>query len=320
MNKPYLIIFVFIIFISNCSKVEKSSYAKVGIRLNKSLSETNNQNLLKISGLDVDNEGNIYVFDSGDLKIKKFNRDGELVLKNGGKGNGPGEFQEGVTFLRIANDKVFTFSTTKNSIKQFSTDLSHEQTIDFEKHISDVIDFEDYIIVDFFDHRYNTTLSILDNDLVLQDTLDYSQNILDAPLYNMSIISPLDSTSIIASSIFRNELQKISMEKGVVWKSKIPNTPDRSETRSGSPAPAKIVIRSITTIDNKYLLVLEGEYSKAEGEDVSVFDVVSGEYLYTFKLPQKSTKIWYKNGFLYSIKGDLTDILLWNLSLNDVIH
>lgn len=50
------------------------------------------------SDIDFDNDGNIYVLDSGNHRIQKFTRDGEYLATIGNAGEGPGEFQYPFSF------------------------------------------------------------------------------------------------------------------------------------------------------------------------------------------------------------------------------
>ena len=45
-------------------------------------------------GLDIDAEGNVYVADTGNARVQKFDRDGKLLVAWGGKGNADGLFQQ----------------------------------------------------------------------------------------------------------------------------------------------------------------------------------------------------------------------------------
>ena len=67
--------------------------------------------LNSVCGVAVDKYDNIYVSDSGNSCVFKFNKNGELLERVGKKGSGPGEFYypQGVT---VAGDRVFVIVTT----------------------------------------------------------------------------------------------------------------------------------------------------------------------------------------------------------------
>ena len=52
------------------------------------------------SDIEIDNEGNIYILDSGNFCVKKFDKNGNFLRRYGKKGKGPGEFTEG-NYLEI---------------------------------------------------------------------------------------------------------------------------------------------------------------------------------------------------------------------------
>jgi len=60
-----------------------------------SIGNENDENQVFYQGLDVaiDNDGNIFVLDSGNFRIQKFDRNGRYLMTVGRKGQGPGEFQ-----------------------------------------------------------------------------------------------------------------------------------------------------------------------------------------------------------------------------------
>jgi hypothetical protein len=51
-----------------------------------------------VGGVDVDDEGRFYVFERQDLQIRVYSRDGVLLNRVGGRGDGPGEFRNPATF------------------------------------------------------------------------------------------------------------------------------------------------------------------------------------------------------------------------------
>jgi hypothetical protein len=55
--------------------------------------EDDNYIFYRIRDIQVDNEGNIYVLESGNVRVQKFDRNGNYVCTIGRKGQGPGELQ-----------------------------------------------------------------------------------------------------------------------------------------------------------------------------------------------------------------------------------
>ena len=62
----------------------------------------------KISDVCRDSDGNIYIINSGDCRIQKFNADGEYMATIGRKGEGPGEFKNSPVNLTFApNEELY---------------------------------------------------------------------------------------------------------------------------------------------------------------------------------------------------------------------
>ena len=62
----------------------------------------------KISDVCRDSDGNIYIINSGDCRIQKFNADGEYMATIGRKGEGPGEFKSSPVNLTFApNEELY---------------------------------------------------------------------------------------------------------------------------------------------------------------------------------------------------------------------
>lgn len=72
--------------------------------------------------LAVDEQGNIYVMDWGDVDIKVFAPDGRLVRKFGKQGQGPGEFDIPAYFTLAADGRLFLLSGRQHQIVILSRD------------------------------------------------------------------------------------------------------------------------------------------------------------------------------------------------------
>jgi hypothetical protein len=73
----------------------------------------------RVAGVDVDGDGQIYVFEAADMQIRVYGPDGRLLRRIGRRGEGPGEFQRvarfGVVAIRSGP------STTRASASRSST-------------------------------------------------------------------------------------------------------------------------------------------------------------------------------------------------------
>ena len=87
----------------------------------RSISKTQH-GLISVRGVAVDKDDNIYVSDSGNDCVYKFNKNGELLERVGKKGSGPGEFNypQGVA---VAGDHVFVCDCYNHRIQVLTREL-----------------------------------------------------------------------------------------------------------------------------------------------------------------------------------------------------
>ena len=75
----------------------------------------------QISALAVDNKGNVYVTEREVGEIRKFDSNGQFVIKFGRKGQGPGEFEFIMYMNTKANGDLLVYDYMRMSISQFSS-------------------------------------------------------------------------------------------------------------------------------------------------------------------------------------------------------
>ena len=78
-----------------------------------------------------DSAGNIYVLDSGNIRIQKLNSDGKFIKTIGRKGQGPGEFQAPESMDIDKQDNLFVFDFLRRRIEVFSSEGKPLNTIKF---------------------------------------------------------------------------------------------------------------------------------------------------------------------------------------------
>ena len=106
-------------------------YGELVLELEEDLSigsvEDENTMFYQIGSIDVDSQNNIYVMDSGNHRIQKFDKDGNYLQTIGRKGQGPGEFMRPINILLDAQGNIYVlelrklnlFDTKGNFIKSF---------------------------------------------------------------------------------------------------------------------------------------------------------------------------------------------------------
>jgi hypothetical protein len=78
----------------------------------------------RIGAVDIDRDGNTYVYDVQTYNVRVFARDGKLVRAIGGRGSGPGEFSTrfGIQGFGIAGDSIWTFESGNLRVNVFRRD------------------------------------------------------------------------------------------------------------------------------------------------------------------------------------------------------
>jgi len=97
--------------------------------------EDNNYLFYRPYGLGMDSQGNIYVMDTGNYRIQKFNSSGEYLQTIGKKGQGPGEFDRMQSFYIDGEDSIYVSSGKK--IQKFNDKGEFEKSIPLASQIYD---------------------------------------------------------------------------------------------------------------------------------------------------------------------------------------
>jgi len=107
------------------------------------------KSFFKINDLKTDKDGDIYVLDSGNYRIQKFNNRGDYIATIGHRGQGPGEFEKPISlFIDERNNlyvldggllRITKFDAKGNYISSFR--VSSQNPFDF------VVDFNNYFVV-----------------------------------------------------------------------------------------------------------------------------------------------------------------------------
>ena len=80
---------------------------------------------IRPAGLAVDQEGNIFVADSGNHRVQKFDRDGLFLAQVGGLGSGNGQFNEPWGVALDAQGNLYVADTWNHRIQKFNKDLQY---------------------------------------------------------------------------------------------------------------------------------------------------------------------------------------------------
>ena len=81
------------------------------------------------ASLAVDDDGNIYVLDSGNFRIQKYDSSGHYLLSIGRQGQGPGEFQYPSNLSLDAQGNILIFDSMTRAIKVFAQDGTYKESL-----------------------------------------------------------------------------------------------------------------------------------------------------------------------------------------------
>ncbi|KPK21634.1 MAG: hypothetical protein AMJ76_02170, partial [Dehalococcoidia bacterium SM23_28_1] len=79
---------------------------------------------IKPAGLTIDSDGNLYVADSGNHRVQKFDREGTFLAELGSLGEGEGEFNEPWGVAVDSEGNLYVADTWNNRIQKFDRDLN----------------------------------------------------------------------------------------------------------------------------------------------------------------------------------------------------
>ena len=138
-------------------------YGEITFELEEDLSiggeDDENYLFYSVRDIGVDDDGNIYVLERGNLRIQKFDRDGNYLCTMGRIGQGPGEFEW--AFQLLINDENGIIGMLENrKIIVFDMDGNH-----LDKDIS-LVSFMFPLIVDSSGNYWGVDMEYLEGDYV----------------------------------------------------------------------------------------------------------------------------------------------------------
>ena len=114
-------------------------YGEIDFELKEDLSigndEDKNYQFYRVTEIALDTQENIYVLDSGNHRIQKFDGNGNYLQTIGKKGQGPGEFWEPGEFFLDDQDNIYVLDSRK--IKVFNSEGNFVKNILLQNSISD---------------------------------------------------------------------------------------------------------------------------------------------------------------------------------------
>ncbi len=258
-------------------------------------------------GVTTDSKGNIYLTDTMDYSIKKFNDRGLLVKRAGRKGQGPGEFLA-VRLVKYFNGLLYVTDQSRPGIQVFDEDLNYLQLVPFNMQIWDLnILSENKIFISSPFIANPEKIMVIDfegNSKLEMSSFDGRQDY----WMNFRKFEADSQGNLYVVFTFEDRIEKFNPSFEKIWSKSLlgkgKTKRKKAEFMFGpSQLPTEIVYKDIVLDSAGRLFILGGNISKNPGRDVYVLDE-DGNHLLTFVLPESSHCLHLDNrDFLYSRAG-----------------
>lgn len=296
MGLNYLLIYLFLFFLLNGIKIRE--ILRIGDRPGTEI--------LEVFDVCTDNNGNIYVSDKLEYAVKKFDKNGNLILKVGGKGQGPGEFRVGPGAITCAGDIIAVVDFTTSIIHLFTKDLKFIKLISTPSAISDITSDKNGNIyaayVNFKGGKFSTEIAIFNKSGQNIKVIKVGDGFLNAFLGFARLSCSRDY--LVLNYFCLNQIFLIDKINGkIVKKFSIMGLPEKSkfEKMGEIEVPEENMFNDIAVNpSNEHIFILSGGYSKNPGKDIYILDK-KGSLLQTVVLPEKTKFIYFDHeGYLYT--------------------
>jgi hypothetical protein len=314
-TRPILVL-IAVMFVSGFVFCEKNKL-QVDLTEVLSIGSLNDDALFMWADIKADPADGMYVTDTMDYSLKHFSHSGELLKKQGRKGQGPGEFLAPRS-LEITEKYIYVTDQYLTGIHVFNrTDLEFLRVIPFQNPISEfeVISEDKFAVIP-------TSLSAV-GKVVFLDTHGNKMEgftywdsgkvmLLDAVSFNVDT-----GGSFYMAYNFQDRIEKFDPQGRRIWSTSLLGVKKvKKEKVNRFTVPTEIVYLSIALDEQGRIYVLGGKMSDNPHRDVYILDP-SGEWVGTFTLPQSSHCIHIDgDNYLYSRGNSGVTIKKYRLSLN----
>lgn len=266
---------------------------QINIRLSEVLSigSLEDDILFQWVGVAVDEESNIYISDTMDYTIKKFDASGKLTVIKGRRGQGPGEFLSPRS-LAQSNKRVYVIDENIPGIQVFDDQLNFLNRLSSIQSIADIeVVLPDRIYAASLSYDKQGVIMCLDlkGNLIREIEFGDRKKEMLKNFINFEIGS--DNCFYLVYN-FDDRIEKFDPSGKLLWSTgvfrKIKN---KKEKIKNITFFTKIVYKDIALDSSGRIYVLGGDFSENKGKDVYVIDP-NGSHIATFTLPESSHCIY----------------------------
>ena len=265
-----------------------------------------------VTSVATDEKGFIYLTDSLDYSVKKFNDKGVLIKKAGRKGQGPGEFMFPV-LIECSQGLIYVADQTMPGIQVFDSDLKFKTRLHFNFLLFDLKASSNNSI-------YGLSLFLAGEPPIAHIDADVTKNI------SLSTMSPGASIikrsgkfdidgegNIYFAASFEDKIEKYDKYLKKIWQKNLFGGKKARETSDASIStlkgiPTEMIYKEIALDRTGHLFILGGTGAEHRSRDVYVLDA-DGNYLTTIVLPEPTHLLHVdQKNYLYSRAGEGTTL------------
>ncbi len=294
-----------------------SAELKIEIREVLSFGTVEDDLLYFATSLTTDEKGFIFVTDSLDCSVKKFDAAGRLIAKAGRKGQGPGEFQFPV-LVRYWSGHVCVVDQNLLGISVFDRDLHFQTRIPFETPIFDLRPTKDGRLL-VLSPALNRFPPIVEVDLKGVARAKGPAADSEHDYWKRTGKFEVDLHGNVAfCRSFQDSVAKYDRDFGLIWEKGLLGNPKTGSSEikvldRSFKLPNDMVFKDITLDTKGLLFILGGHVSEHRSRDIYVVDD-SGKKLTTIVLPEPTYTLHIdKDNSLYCPVGEGTGIKKYQL-------
>ena len=290
-RKSLLLFLIFVALSISQGFLAAKELRKVSLEEVLSIGRLDDDTLFQWAGVAVDPQGNIYLSDAMDYSLKRFDSQGNLIKKAGGKGQGPGEFMA-PRLLDCSENYLYATDQDFRGLKVFDRELNFVRNIMIKMLVYDIRILSDSeIAVTSLPMLEKPAVFIFDQEGKLVREIKYSDR--DSPLMMDVVSFDFDEErNLYLAYNFQDRIEKWSKTGEKLWSINLLRVKKVKKKKvSLFVVPTELVFKDVAMDGEGNLFVLGGHFSQNRSRDVYVLSP-EGKHLATFTLPDTSHCIY----------------------------